>query len=284
MDKTTLTQRTRTRSRTAAEIVGLADKRGMGQGGSSYKVPAHGLTLFLNGNGRINQGGVEFPITRPLFWYLPANTPAMDEVHGPAHTMYVTFHWHGLKARPKKQGLIVSWDDQRVQTPRWKVPDAEAVTEIIDIFAQLKSVYGAARPTSQIRASALIMKLFSLFIDLPDGGTESIGHRALSRFQQLMHIQYSDAASIAELARQAGISDSYLRSLLRERMSMSPVKYRNYVRLARARDLLLSTEVSIKEAAAQTGFSDQLYFSRLFHRRFGMSPRELIRRHRLPSI
>jgi AraC-like DNA-binding protein len=38
--------------------------------------------------------------------------------------------------------------------------------------------------------------------------------------------------------------------------------------------------MNVKEAALQTGVADPLYFSRVFRKRLGLSPREMIRRYR----
>jgi len=44
--------------------------------------------------------------------------------------------------------------------------------------------------------------------------------------------------------------------------------------MAHACRFLLKNDCSIKEVAQMTGFEDQLYFSKVFRRNIGMSPRE----------
>ena len=48
-----------------------------------------------------------------------------------------------------------------------------------------------------------------------------------------------------------------------------------YLRIENARDLLLSGEVNVTEAARLSGFEDIYYFSTLFKRKTGSTPTEL---------
>ncbi|MFC5649180.1 helix-turn-helix domain-containing protein [Paenibacillus solisilvae] len=53
----------------------------------------------------------------------------------------------------------------------------------------------------------------------------------------------------------------------------SPVQYINHFRIGRAREDLLHTQLSITEIAEKYHFSSVHYFSRLFHKQIGLSPR-----------
>src|ERR1051326_4246165 len=112
-----------------------------------YKVPAHGITLLVHGNAQFNQGGVDFPAARPLFWYLPADTAAWEEVDsGLLHTMYVIFRLPGLHVVPEnKSSLRIDLNGNTLCVPRWKQPDADAVTYVVDLFARLKKAFETPR-------------------------------------------------------------------------------------------------------------------------------------------
>ena len=55
--------------------------------------------------------------------------------------------------------------------------------------------------------------------------------------------------------------------------SESPSQYHLNVRLNRAKELLTSTALSINEIASHTGFESVFYFSKLFKKKNGASPR-----------
>ena len=54
----------------------------------------------------------------------------------------------------------------------------------------------------------------------------------------------------------------------------SPMHYLLNVRLNHASTLLRTTDASITDIAFDSGFRDSNYFSMIFHRQFGMTPRE----------
>lgn len=78
----------------------------------------------------------------------------------------------------------------------------------------------------------------------------------------------------AALARVAGLSLSHFNRRFREYTGHSPLDYVRQRRIARARELLANVDLTIKEIAAQTGFTDPYQFSKAFRRWDGLSPSE----------
>jgi AraC-like DNA-binding protein len=68
--------------------------------------------------------------------------------------------------------------------------------------------------------------------------------------------------SVRQVARQVQLSQSRVRQLMQLHMHTSPNQYIRQRRLARARELLHSSFLSVKEVMAQVGLSDPSHFSR----------------------
>ena len=81
---------------------------------------------------------------------------------------------------------------------------------------------------------------------------------------------------IEDLARQSNYTRNYLYKLFRKAFGISMQEYLLNVRIERAKQLLLDPEndFSIGNIAAAVGFDDPLYFSKLFRKKTGRSPRE----------
>lgn len=97
-----------------------------------------------------------------------------------------------------------------------------------------------------------------------------------SEIEEIVHLfntHYSDTFNICELAKKHNISTSWLTRLFKKHLNMSPQQYLTKVRIEKAK-LLLSSTNSIKEIAFTVGYSDPLYFSRVFRKITGMSPSE----------
>jgi AraC-like DNA-binding protein len=76
------------------------------------------------------------------------------------------------------------------------------------------------------------------------------------------------------VAAQAGLSVDHFGRIFRAALQMSPMQYLQAVRIEHSRFLLHHTRLTIGEIANETGFRDPYYFSRVFHKVVGVSPRE----------
>jgi AraC-like DNA-binding protein/DNA-binding LacI/PurR family transcriptional regulator len=84
---------------------------------------------------------------------------------------------------------------------------------------------------------------------------------------------YSEPISRSDLAAALGVSENYLTDLFHREMGTSLWTYLNRYRVKQAKQLLVGTELKITEIALRTGFDDPAYFSRVFRRCTGRSPR-----------
>ena len=92
--------------------------------------------------------------------------------------------------------------------------------------------------------------------------------------QSIMHNYANPNYELDELLRSAPYCYDYLCRLFRQEMHTTPHKYLANLRLQSAADILRTGGSSITEAARMCGYHDPLYFSRMFKKKFGVSPRE----------
>ncbi|MGW6279188.1 helix-turn-helix domain-containing protein [Kribbella sp. NPDC055071] len=97
-------------------------------------------------------------------------------------------------------------------------------------------------------------------------------HDRIELVQQHLRQHLSTRQSVAELARLAGLSTSHFSALFKQSTGMGVLEYLRRLRNARARELLITTGLSVGEIATAVGYTDPLYFSRQFHAINGVSP------------
>jgi YesN/AraC family two-component response regulator len=88
-----------------------------------------------------------------------------------------------------------------------------------------------------------------------------------------LHQNYAQAVSRQELAATVGVSKDYLSHIFHQELGISPWEYLNRYRVKQAKALLLNSNESVMNIAAQVGFNDLSYFNRVFHKHVGCSPR-----------
>lgn len=80
--------------------------------------------------------------------------------------------------------------------------------------------------------------------------------------------------SLEQTAKAVHVNPVYLSKLFKDETGKNFIDYVTDIRLDKAKEMLRSGVCSIKEITSETGYSDQNYFSRLFKRKFGITPTE----------
>lgn len=101
-------------------------------------------------------------------------------------------------------------------------------------------------------------------------------NRAMLKAIFYLEDHYLEEIVIEDLARIAHLKECQFRRKFKLLKGMSPVKYRNFLRMNKAAEMLRSREYSVVETAMCVGFDDPNYFSRLFKEQFGESPTQYI--------
>ena len=78
--------------------------------------------------------------------------------------------------------------------------------------------------------------------------------------------------SIDALARECCLSTGHFSHLFKDIVGMPPHSYIIFLRMEKAKDLLINSPLSIREVGEAVGCPDQNYFSRIFKKHIGLSP------------
>ena len=79
--------------------------------------------------------------------------------------------------------------------------------------------------------------------------------------------------SLKSLAGQLNVNSSYLSTLFKKETGLPLTEYVNRRRIDMAKELLANTSYPLKSIATQCGISDIQYFTRMFKRITGMTPK-----------
>lgn len=97
----------------------------------------------------------------------------------------------------------------------------------------------------------------------------------ISRARMRIRESLESDLTIQQIAEELGVSYSNLRKLFKEHTGLSPATYQQELRLLRAKELLTTTELSIKEIAYRLNFESPDYFSAKFKAKMGIKPSEV---------
>ena len=88
------------------------------------------------------------------------------------------------------------------------------------------------------------------------------------------HIErhFASSISLTELARLTDMSVTHFRREWKKHYHITPLEYRNSIRLSFARELILSGYYTVSEITEKCGFDDIDYFIRFFKKHTGIMP------------
>jgi AraC-like DNA-binding protein len=86
--------------------------------------------------------------------------------------------------------------------------------------------------------------------------------------------------NLITLAQKANLSPNYFHKLFTGLMKITPNEYIIKIRMEKARELLVRTNLSLTEIGFECGLSSLQYFSYLFRKKNGVSPKEFREMHR----
>ena len=97
-------------------------------------------------------------------------------------------------------------------------------------------------------------------------------------YSEYSNNNYQFPITVADVAKNVGITANYLSSLFHDYEGMSTKSYLIKVRMEKAATILRSGAYKIKEAGVMSGYKDQLHFSSEFRKYHGVCPSEFLRK------
>ena len=114
-----------------------------------------------------------------------------------------------------------------------------------------------------------------------DGYTENPGDLSWEGIARLGELTVYDRTpkDPEEICRRIGVTPRHAQRVFRQVYGTSIHRFLLEEKLRKARTLLLYTDSSVTQIAAEAGFANEKYFSTVFHRQAGMTPTQYRRSH-----
>ena len=122
-------------------------------------------------------------------------------------------------------------------------------------------------------------KVFLLLVERTWDSEAEVKHDVVDVALQYIHANYARYLTLDDLAHAALASRTHISHRFKEKLGISPMRYLQQVRLENAKRFLSTSDMPVGEIAAQTGFTDALYFSRIFKETTGHTPTDFRNRN-----
>ncbi|OIB02089.1 AraC family transcriptional regulator [Paenibacillus sp. LC231] len=140
------------------------------------------------------------------------------------------------------------------------------------IFSTRGNIYAALASIDTL--DELEEYLIEFYSEIVHYLTQSPGgsNKYADRIIHYLNEHYREEVVFEEMAKQIGISYSYMRKIVYEHTGKSLSDYLNLLRIEKAKELLLESNLSIAQIASEVGYMNVRSFNRLFRKFEGMPP------------
>ncbi|MDD4870279.1 MAG: AraC family transcriptional regulator [Kiritimatiellae bacterium] len=132
-------------------------------------------------------------------------------------------------------------------------------------------------PVAECRIQGLLLSLVSRLLEKLDKTAVQSFHPEYYHIKPALNFinsNYTANPSLNEIAGKVGMAPNYFHRKFKELFGVTPFNYMLAQRLNKARHLLASSTLSIKEVAETVGYDNPLYFTRVFSSQMHMTPSE----------
>lgn len=117
-----------------------------------------------------------------------------------------------------------------------------------------------------------VLLIFALRLAVYDIGMAYMSNRTYFEAKEYFDKNFINIKSIEEVCIALNINKFYLTHIFKEQLGMPPIKYLLTKRMEKAKQLLLSSNLSVSDVAAKCGYLDTAYFCRVFRKFEGTTP------------
>lgn len=222
------------------------------------------VLICVAGAGELDIGGATFRITPAVAAIIPAGVP---HAYRADEDDPWTIWWLHLRGTDTRDLTAVA-----APNPNRPVVSLRSVDRCVALADEaLSALEHDLTPPRMLLASGAAWKL------LTQVATDRLvpqPHDPLQRAMTYLADRLDSQVRVPELAALVGVSPSHLGALFRHSTGGGVLQHHTALRMARARQLLDGSAVSVQEIAAEVGYVDPFYFSRHFKKMHGVSPQQ----------
>lgn len=148
----------------------------------------------------------------------------------------------------------------------------DSTGDYLELFTKAYQIWKTGAVGYQIELLSYIYRfLYCLFRDSTYSDYKN-SYRIIYKGIFYLENHYTENVTVEELAALCSLSPSSFRRYFKSYSEFSPITYRNYLRIQKAKELLLTGEYTVTEAANAVNIPDLCYFNKLFRKFFHKAP------------
>ncbi len=225
------------------------------------------LHYILEGQGRYHVGSKHYHLEASQGFLIEpeVQTFYQADVHSPWTYLWIGFD--GNRAREYLRDIGLN-SNQLI----FRCQKSEELKNLV--FKLLKN--NTITASNQFLLESCLYRFFSVLAQdmvlSPQAGSGTADNLYVRKAMEYIQNNYYNGINVTDIANYVCINRSYLYTLFREHMQISPQDYLTNYRITRALELLSITDLPVEGVAQSCGYRDSLVFGRIFKAKKGITP------------
>ncbi|NQX59720.1 ABC transporter substrate-binding protein [Paenibacillus qinlingensis] len=236
-----------------------------------YRVPTSAFLYVTEGSARLHIDGIESRMQR--FHVLHVGKGLRLDIAAAEQLEYFMVLYKAILPLPSRYELVHLMERENPFQLRYSLSPKYPISWLQKL-EHMHQIWQAPSPLDKFKVKTLFYQLlYELVEQLHEQGVEIIQPDLVSQAVYYMEEHYQEALSLEELADTLECTSRQLLRLFKSQMGTSPIEYLIQLRVNKAKELLIYTDRTLKEISESVGYADSYYFSRIFKKQEGVSPK-----------
>ena len=244
---------------------GLSRTEPMHSFGPALK-PHYLIHYILSGKGRFSIGGEEYPLEAGYGFLITPDELAFYQADEKEPWTYVWVGFSGTQAAEYVGNIGLS-----VRQPVFKSDASEELYRIVKDMME-HNTYGIANDLRRNGQLQLFLSVIAESVPIEKKSETDSADNYVRRAVKFIQGNYCNPIKVTDVADYVCINRSYLYTLFRTGVGMSPQQFLTTFRITKAAELLQLTQHPIESIALSCGYTDPLVFTKAFKQMKGVSP------------
>lgn len=216
------------------------------------------IALVTQGNGALHTPLAEFPLSKGSLFFTFSAKP--HYIRNVSQLQYIYISFTGLRALALMQRLSIDYTQPVFSGFDFMIPLWE------------KTLLDTKQSNADLFCEGLLLYSLGFICNTEDEKDHKDKANGILLVKQYVDLHYTDASvNLQSVSRQFGYQSKYLSAAFKKLVQANFCDYLKDRRLSYALSLIESGITNVKDLAELCGFTDPMYFSKCFKKKYGIS-------------
>lgn len=233
----------------------------------------HELVFIARAKGKFGIGGKSYDLKDGMLLYIRPGLRHTLKTDPSVPGRFYSVHFSYARVNLGEDGWSIQEEPQTL--PLEGAQSLKDYYQVEDAFKKLAETWDAKLPGYEFASKVKLQQLLIVIArNRKKARTPYSTSLKVERVIQYMREHLADKIALDELSSVAQLSPTYLSRAFKETTGYSVIEYFNKMKIDKAKEMMMDGHKRIKEVAGVLGYTDEFYFSRLFKKIEGRSPKE----------